>query len=214
MFTGIIEDQGTIKKIMRQGTAARMTIESRFPSQEISLGDSIAVDGACLTVTEINGSLFTVDLSPETLQRTTLGARRERDSVNLERALRLSDRLGGHLVTGHIDGIAGIKALTPVANAIEISFSAPQQIVRYLVEKGSVAIDGISLTVNQCTAHGFSVMAIPFTSSHTTLNRKKAGDQVNIETDIMGKYIEKFLIKRGAADGTITEDLLHKYNFT
>jgi riboflavin synthase len=212
MFTGIIEDQGAIKKIMRQGTAARMTIESRFPSQEISLGDSIAVDGACLTVTGINGSLFTVDLSPETLQRTTLGARRERDSVNLERALRLSDRLGGHLVTGHIDGIAGIKTLTPNANAI--SFSAPQQIVRYLVEKGSVAIDGISLTVNQCTAHGFSVMVIPFTSSHTTLNRKKAGDQVNIETDIMGKYIEKFLVKRGAADGTVTEDLLHKYNFT
>jgi len=214
MFTGIIEDQGTIKKIMRQGTAARMTIESRFPSQEISLGDSIAVDGACLTVTEINGSLFTVDLSPETLQRTTLGARRERDSVNLERALRLSDRLGGHLVTGHIDGIAAIKALTPNANAIEISFSAPQLIMRYLVERGSVAIDGISLTVNQCTAYGFSVMAIPFTSSHTTLNRKKAGDPVNIETDIMGKYIEKFLVKRGAADGTVTEDLLHKYNFT
>jgi riboflavin synthase len=214
MFTGIIEDQGTIKKIMRQGTAARMTIESRFPPQEISLGDSIAVDGACLTVTEINGSLFTVDLSPETLQRSTLGARRERDSVNLERALRLSDRLGGHLVTGHIDGIAGIKALTPVDNAIEISFSAPQQIMRYLVEKGSVAIDGISLTVNQCTAHGFSIMAIPFTTSQTTLNRKKAGDQVNIETDIMGKYIEKFLVKRGVADGTVTEDLLHKYNFT
>jgi riboflavin synthase len=214
MFTGIIEDQGTIKNISRLGKAAQMTIESRLPAQEFSLGDSIAVDGACLTVTELHDSLFTVDISPETLQRTTLGFRRERDLVNLERALRLSDRLGGHLVTGHIDGVAVIKSLTPAANAVEITFSAQLQILHYLVEKGSVAIDGVSLTVNTCTAGGFSVMVIPFTLSHTTLNRKKAGNQVNIETDIMGKYIEKFLGRKSAVDSTITEELLSKYNFT
>jgi len=213
MFTGIIEDQGTIKKITRQGKSAQMSIESKLAAQELTLGDSIAVDGACLTVTGIHDSLFTVDISPETLQRTTLSFRRERDIVNLERALRLSDRLGGHLVTGHIDGVAVIKSLTPAANAVAITFSAPQQILHYLVEKGSVAIDGISLTVNTCTAGGFSVMVIPFTLSHTTLSRKKTGDQINIETDIMGKYIEKFLGQKSAVDSTITEELLNKYNF-
>lgn len=214
MFTGIIEAQGTIKKITRQGAAARMSISSSLPPSEISLGDSIAVDGACLTVTELNGPLFTVDVSPETLQRTTLAARHERDCVNLERALRLSDRLGGHLVTGHIDGIAAIKAMKQAATANEITFAAPQQLLHYLVEKGSVAIDGISLTVNQCTAQGFSVMVIPFTAQHTTLSNKKAGDRVNIETDIVGKYIEKFLLHKSASDSAISEEFLNKYNFT
>lgn len=214
MFTGIIEAQGTIKNILRQAAAARMTVSSSLPPAEISLGESIAVDGACLTVSELNGALFTVDISPETLQRTTLGARHERDTVNLERALRLSDRLGGHLVTGHIDGVAVIKALNRAANAIEFTFAAPPQLLHYLVAKGSVAIDGISLTVNQCTAQGFSVMVIPFTAQHTTLSHKKAGDQVNVETDIMGKYIEKFLMGKNAADSTISEEFLNKYNFT
>jgi len=214
MFTGIIEAQGTIKKILRQGAAARMSVSSGLPPAEISPGESISVDGACLTVTELNGTLFTVDISPETLQRTTLGARRERDTVNLERALRLSDRLGGHLITGHIDGVAVIKALNRAANAIEFTFAAPPHLLHYLVAKGSVAIDGISLTVNQCTAQGFSVMVIPFTAQHTTLSYKKTGDQVNVETDIMGKYIEKFLMEKSAADSSISEEFLNKYNFT
>jgi riboflavin synthase len=214
MFTGIIEAQGTIKKILRQAASARMTVSSSLPSAEITLGESIAVDGACLTVTELNGTLFTVDISPETLQLTTLGTRHERDTVNLERALRLSDRLGGHLVTGHIDGVAVIKALNQVANAIEFTFAAPPLLLRYLVVKGSVAIDGISLTVNQCSAQGFSVMVIPFTAQHTSLSRKKAGDQVNIETDIMGKYIEKFLMGKSATDSSISKEFLSKYNFT
>ena len=154
MFTGIIEAQGTIKKILRQAASARMTVSSSLPPAEITLGESIAVDGACLTVTELNGTLFTVDISAETLQLTTLGARHERDTVNLERALRLSDRLGGHLVTGHIDGVAVIKALNRAANAIEFTFAAPRQLLHYLVVKGSVAIDGISLTVNQCYCAG------------------------------------------------------------
>lgn len=214
MFTGLIETQGTIKKFMRQGAAARMTISSSLPPAEISLGDSIAVDGACLTVTGLTGALFTVDISPETLQRTTLGARHESDVVNLERALRLSDRLGGHLVTGHIDGIATIKSMNRADNALEITVAAPQLLLRYLVEKGSVAIDGISLTVNQCTAQGFSITVIPFTAQHTTLSLKKAGDQVNIENDIMGKYIEKLLLNKSAAESAISEEFLNKYNFT
>ena len=214
MFTGIIEDRGTIHTIARQAQAARMTIQTHLPVAEFALGDSIAVDGACLTVTQILDTGFTVDISPETLQRTTLGLKHERDSVNLERALRLSDRLGGHLVTGHIDGIATIKALTTVGNALQIDFSVPQYLLRYVVDKGSVAIDGTSLTANTCTDSGFNVMIIPFTASHTTLSSKKPGDRVNIETDVIGKYVEKFLLKKDGSAGAITREVLDKFNFT
>ncbi len=214
MFTGIIEDQGIIIKIAKQAQAARLSIESKLPLQEFTLGDSIAVDGVCLTVTTLTDKEFIADVSPETLKRTTLGAKRQGSRVNLERALKLSDRLGGHLVTGHIDGIAVIKSITPVSNAKQIDFSAPGHILRGLVEKGSVAIDGISLTVNQCTDSGFNVMIIPFTASHTTLEQKKPGDKVNIENDLIGKYVEKFLLSKRGSSGTITAEVLDKYNFT
>jgi len=214
MFTGIIEDQGIIKNIVKQAQAIRLCIESKLPHQELTLGDSIAVDGVCLTITSLMGKEFIADVSPETLKRTTLGAKRKNSMVNLERALRLSDRLGGHIVTGHIDGTAVIKSITPVSNAIQIDFSAPGHILRCLVEKGSVAIDGISLTVNQCTDLGFNVMIIPYTASHTTLEHKKPGEKVNIENDIIGKYVEKFLLNKNASLGTITPELLDKYNFT
>jgi riboflavin synthase len=214
MFTGIIEDQGIIKDIVKQAQSARMRIETKLPSHEFTLGDSIAVDGVCLTITSILGNQFYADASPETLSRTTLGSKRKNSTVNLERALRLSDRLGGHLVTGHIDGIASIKSITPVSNAVQIDFTAPAHILHNIVEKGSVAIDGISLTVNQCTASTFNVMIIPFTTSHTTLAQKKSGDKVNIENDIIGKYVEKFLANKNTAAGKITPELLDKYNFT
>jgi riboflavin synthase len=214
MFTGIIEDQGIIKNIVKQAQAMRLCIESKLPHQEFTLGDSIAVDGVCLTITSLMGKEFIADVSPETLKRTTLGAKRINSMVNLERALRLSDRLGGHLVTGHIDGLAVIKSITPVSNAIQIDFSAPGHILRFLVEKGSVAINGISLTVNQYTDSGFNVMIIPFTASHTTLEQKKPGEKVNIENDIIGKYVEKFLLGKNASPGMITPELLEKYNFT
>jgi riboflavin synthase len=214
MFTGIIEDQGIIIKIAKLAQAARLSIESKLPLQEFTLGDSIAVDGVCLTVTTLTDKEFIADVSPETLKRTTLGTKRQGSRVNLERALKLSDRLGGHLVTGHIDGIAVIKSITPVSNAKQIDFSAPGQILRGLVEKGSVAIDGISLTVNQCTDSGFNVMIIPFTASHTTLEQKKPGDKVNIENDLIGKYVEKFLLNKSVTSGTITAEVLDKYNFT
>lgn len=214
MFTGIIEDQGIIIKIAKLAQAARLSIESKLPLQEFTLGDSIAVDGVCLTVTTLTDKEFIADVSPETLKRTTLGTKRQGSRVNLERALKLSDRLGGHLVTGHIDGIAVIKSITPVSNAKQIDFSAPGHILRGLVEKGSVAIDGISLTVNQCTDSGFNVMIIPFTASHTTLEQKKPGDKVNIENDLIGKYVEKFLLNKSVTSGTITAEVLDKYNFT
>jgi len=214
MFTGIIEDQGIIRRIAKQAQAARLSIESKLPLQEFTLGDSIAVDGVCLTVTTLTDKEFIADVSPETLKRTTLGTKRQGSRVNLERALKLSDRLGGHLVTGHIDGIAVIKSITPVSNAKQIDFSAPVYILRGLVEKGSVAIDGISLTVNQCTDSGFNVMIVPFTASHTTLEQKKPGDKVNIENDLIGKYVEKFLLSKRVTSGTITAEVLDKYNFT
>ena len=214
MFTGIIEDQGIIIKIAKLAQAARLSIESKLPLQEFTLGDSIAVDGVCLTVTTLTDKEFIADVSPETLKRTTLGAKRQGSRVNLERALKLSDRLGGHLVTGHIDGIAVIKSITPVSNAKQIDFSAPGHILRGLVEKGSAAIDGISLTVNQYTDSGFNVMIISFTASHTTLEQKKPGDKVNIENDLIGKYVEKFLLNKSVTSGTITAEVLEKYNFT
>ena len=191
-----------------------MSIETKLPLQEFTLGDSIAIDGVCLTVTTLSDKEFIVDVSPETLKRTTLGTKREGNRVNLERALKLSDRLGGHLVTGHIDGIAVIKSIIPVSNAKQIDFSAPGHILRGLVEKGSAAIDGISLTVNQCTDSGFNVMIIPFTASHTTLEQKKPGDKVNIENDIIGKYVEKVLLNKSVSPGTINPELLDKCNFT
>ena len=214
MFTGIIEDQGIINKIIKQAQSARLCIESNLPLHECALGDSIAVDGVCLTITSLAGKEFFADISPETLSRTTLGAKRQSSRVNLERALRLSDRLNGHLVTGHIDGIAVIKSITPVSNAAQIDFSAPAHVLKCLIEKGSVAIDGISLTVNQCTDTGFNVMIIPFTASHTTIEQKKPGDKVNIENDIIGKYVEKFLLNINPVRGKITPELLDKYNFT
>ncbi len=185
----------------------------RLPMAEIKLGDSIAVDGACLTVTSIQPQGFSVDVSSETLQRTTLGKRRAGDRVNLERALRLCDRLGGHLVSGHIDGLAVLSAREKSGEFIRLVFSAPEQLLKYIIEKGSVAIDGISLTVNTVTGRDFSVMIIPHTLEKTTLAGKGPGDQVNIENDLIGKYVEKLMGKRDA-DGGITLDFLAKHNFT
>jgi riboflavin synthase len=212
MFTGLIETIGEIKKTAKQGSGLQLTVQSTLPREEITLGESIAVDGACLTVTGFIDKGFTVDVSPETLQRTTLNRKKIGDRVNLERALRLSDRLGGHLVTGHVDGIGSISSLDRKGDFTEIHFAAPENILKYILEKGCVAVDGISLTVNTCSSRDFTVMIIPHTLSRTTLLNKKAGDQVNIENDIIGKYVEKFLIK-GDNKG-VTRELLEKFNFS
>jgi riboflavin synthase len=214
VFTGLIEDIGNIQRIAPRRSGMELFIGSGLPTAEIKPGDSIAVDGACLTVTSVQGQGFCVDVSPESLQRTTLGKRRAGDRVNLERALRLCDRLGGHLVSGHIDGLAVLSARERSGEFNRLVFSAPEQLLKYIIEKGSVAIDGISLTVNTVTPRDFSVMIIPHTLEKTTLAGKGPGDQVNIENDIIGKYVEKLMEKHDVAPGGITLDFLAKHNFT
>ena len=193
MFTGIIEGLGTIYALQSSGEGKKLTIEADFVLKETKKGDSISVSGACLTAVVINGGRFTVDVSPETLSRSTFGQAKIGDRVNIERAMRLSDRLDGHLVSGHIDGIGKIVQRKTRSNAILISVEAPESLCRFMIEKGSVAVDGISLTINRCTQNSFEVSIIPYTSKLTTIGFKGIGTHVNIETDMIGKYVAKFL---------------------
>jgi riboflavin synthase len=193
MFTGIIEGLGTIREIRSEGQGKRMTVDADFFLEQTRIGDSICVSGACLTVVMIDVKRFTVDVSPETLTKTTFGNAKIGDRVNLERALRLSDRIDGHLVSGHIDGIGTITLKQNIGNAIIASFKVPEFILHYMIQKGSVAVDGISLTINNCGQDSFDVSIIPHTAKLTTIGFKKTGDLVNIETDMIGKYVERFV---------------------
>lgn len=193
MFTGLVEHMGTIVGIGKKGNAFQLTIDSHFDLTSNDIGASVAVDGVCLTVVKVEGHRFTVDVSPETLGRTTLEERKHGDLVNLERALRLSDRLGGHLVSGHIDGVGVVKDISREENAIIFTFSTSPAVARYIVVKGSVALDGMSLTVNDVHNTDFSASIIPHTASITTIGKRKIGERINIETDIIGKYVEKFM---------------------
>ncbi len=193
MFTGLIQSIGQIYSLKRVGHSAQLRIASQLVHDDLQLGESIAVNGACLTVVAWDTHSFTVDVSPETLQNTTLGQLPINHPVNLERALRLSDRLGGHLVSGHIDCIAKVRRRYEDHNAIRFDFTVPQEVMRYLVTKGSVAIDGISLTVNQVEHEMFSVAVIPHSLKMTTLKDCREGGQVNIETDLIGRYVERLL---------------------
>ncbi|WP_298269553.1 riboflavin synthase [Geobacter sp.] len=193
MFTGLIEEVGTLRRIERAGTAARLVVGSGLPLESIAIGDSVAVNGACLTVVAKGAGELTFDASPETLERTTLGTLSPGARVNLERALRLGDRLGGHIVTGHVDFISTVSERREISGNIVFGFRIPTGFARYLVTKGSVAIDGISLTVNTVSGDGFSVNLIPHTAAMTTLGAARPGYQVNIETDILGKYVERLL---------------------
>jgi riboflavin synthase len=218
MFTGLIEDIGEIVQIGKKGDSFQISIKSCL--DKISIGDSISVDGVCLTIVAVDKNLFTVEVSPETLERTTLSERKRGELVNLERALQLSDRLGGHLVTGHIDGTAIIKSITKKQNSIIIKITTPPEITRYLVVKGSVGLDGISLTVNEIQGNDFTVNIIPHTAQVTTIGKKRVGDRVNIETDLIGKYVEKFLLeaelipKKKGESQSISFDFLSKHGFT
>jgi len=214
MFTGLIEEIGRVAGIERRGHSARLAVEASFPPAEIKLGDSIAVNGVCLTVIDKNGGAFVFDVSPETLERSGFKGFKIGSRVNLERALCLSDRLGGHLVTGHVDCLASVTERREVSGNTIFSFRLPREYTRYLVEKGSVAIDGISLTVNSVSDDGFSVNVIPHTALLTTLHERKPGDEVNIETDIIGKYLARLLsVKERGGQGAITLDLLAKNGF-
>jgi riboflavin synthase len=193
MFTGIIEGLGTIREIRSKGQGKRMTVDADFFLEQTKIGDSISVSGACLTVVMIDDKRFTADVSPETLAKTTFGSAKIGDRVNLERALCLSDRIDGHLVSGHIDGTGTVALKKNIGDAIIVSFKVPEFISHYMIQKGSVAVDGISLTINDCDFNGFDVSIIPHTAKLTTIGFKKAGDLVNIETDMIGKYVERFI---------------------
>ena len=197
MFTGIIEGLGTVSQVRPMDGGSRLTVAADFSLDGTGIGDSIAVNGACLTAVSLQGARFTVDVSPETLSKTTFKSIKIGDRVNLERALKLSDRLDGHLVSGHIDGLGTITGKQNQGNAIVVTFSVPESLSRYMIPKGSVAIDGVSLTINSCENQSFNVSIIPHTAKITTLGLKETGARVNIETDMLGKYVEKFLSGRG-----------------
>lgn len=197
MFTGIIETIGTITGIRTAGAGSRMEIQAGIDLSSTKIGDSIAVNGACLTAVALSGARFSVDVSPETLTLSTLGNAKPGTRVNLERAMRLTDRLDGHLVSGHIDGQGEVKFIRNLGNILVIGFTVDKPLTRYMIRKGSVAVDGISLTINACSDDGFEVTIIPHTAAITTLGLRKPGDRVNIETDIIGKYVEKFVTGDG-----------------
>jgi riboflavin synthase len=193
MFTGLIEGIGKISGIRRTNNEMRVRVTPLFDTTDCQLGDSVAVNGACLTVTEIRDDSLSMDVSGETLSRTTLGLLRLGDHVNLERALRLSDRLGGHLVSGHVDAVGKILKKEQVHQSWLIRIGIEEAVSRYTINKGSIAVEGISLTINACEKDFFEVNIIPQTGMVTTLLTKKTGDPVNIETDLIGKYVEKLI---------------------
>ncbi len=217
MFTGIIEGLGTLVSIQPNGQAKRIGIAADFDLDGTRIGDSIAVNGACLTAVRLNGRRFEVDVSPETVNRTTFGSARVGERVNIERALRLCDRLDGHLVSGHIDGMGCLDSRETLANASILKFSVPPEVARYMIQKGSVAIDGVSLTINDCDASSFTISVIPHTAQVTTIGTKAVGAPVNIETDMIGKYVERFVTHKGTTEhrskGGVDMKLLSKTGF-
>ena len=216
MFTGIIEGLGTVTSVRSAGQGKRLTIAADFDLADTKVGDSISVSGACLTAVAIARRQFDVDVSPETLAKSTLGSMRVGERVNLERALRLSDRIDGHLVSGHTDGTGVIDSCAVSGNAIIVTVAVPEALTRYMIIKGSVAVDGVSLTINHLTAGRFSVSIIPHTAALTTIGLKQKGAPVNIETDMIGKYVEKFISSQHsqeAPQGGVTMEMLAKKGY-
>lgn len=193
MFTGIIEETGVVERLDNSPSGCRLYIGASVVLEGTKIGDSIAVNGVCLTVTDMTKTSFAADVMPETLRRSSLGALHSGSRVNLERAMAADGRFGGHIVAGHIDGTGKISSKKPEGNAVVVTIAADRDILRYIVEKGSIAIDGISLTVTKVTGADFSVSLIPHTAKETTLLSKRAGDIVNLENDIVGKYVERLL---------------------
>lgn len=215
MFTGLIEELGRVKSLAKGAKSVRITIEAHTVLDDVNLGDSIAVNGTCLTAVAFGTDWFTADVMPETVERTVLAKLNIGDLVNLERTLKVGDRVGGHIVSGHVDGVGTILSKTPNDNAIVVKIAAGPEVMRYIVSKGSIAIDGISLTVADVETDCFTVSLIPHSAKETTLGIKDSGDSVNLEGDILGKYVEKMLglsaenqVNRKKSSGISTDLLL------
>jgi riboflavin synthase len=193
MFTGIIEELGTVAGVEDQGDAIRLTIHAEHVLSDVSLGDSIAVNGCCLTVAERDGDTWTADVMQETLDKTSLAGVRPGDRVNLERAVTPQTRLGGHIVQGHVDAVGVVATRTPSEHWELVEVQMPPELGRYLVDKGSVTVDGVSLTVVEAGPDGFTVSLIPETLARTTLGSRQPGDRVNLEVDVLAKHVEKLL---------------------
>lgn len=193
MFTGIVEEIGTVEELSEVGGGWSLTVQASTVLEDTGLGDSLAVNGVCLTVTDMTDSAFTVGLSPETLRRTNLGDLRPGDRVNLERSLALNGRIGGHFVQGHIDGTGVIRAFRPEGDSLWVTVAAPGELLRYIVPKGYIAVDGTSLTVVDVLEDAFTFMLVAYTQQHITLPHKPVGSRVNLEVDILGKYIERLI---------------------
>jgi riboflavin synthase len=217
MFTGIVEEMGKMRAVKAAQNSAQMTIEAKSVLQDVHPGDSIAVSGACLTVVSFDGGSFTVDVSPETLRMTTLGSLKPGDPVNLERAMAAGGRFGGHLVSGHVDGMGRLKEKQQEGNAWVMAFQAPQEIINLSVPKGSIAVDGISLTINELGEDFFTVSIIPHTLERTALGKRGVGIPVNLESDLIGKYIQRILSlqggKRNHETSRIDRNFLSEHGF-
>jgi riboflavin synthase len=211
MFTGIIEDKGKILRADVRGQGRRLILRVPPHLTDLQLGDSINVNGACLTVVEKTGDSMAVDVSSETLEKTTFREVRQGDEVNLELAMRLSDRLGGHIVTGHVDAVGTLVERRSEREFVHLKIQVPKSVSRYVVAKGSIAVDGISLTVNACDGDEIQMTVIPYTLEKTTLINKRVGDQVNLEADILGKYVEKLM--EGRESGKVTLSFLREHGF-
>ena len=206
MFSGIVEETGIIRDI----TGGGFSIQAQAIFEELKLGDSVAVNGVCLTVNEIKGNVFSVNVMPETLRRSNLGDLKHGATVNLERALTFAGRMGGHLVQGHIDATGTVSRIGREGEAVLMTVAAPPEVMRYVVDKGFIAVDGLSLTVMNKTPESFTVSLVQFSRSHTTIGNKKSGDRVNLEADIIAKYVENFVANR---EGRINTDFLAEHGF-
>ena len=193
MFTGLVAELGTVQRLARQGSSYHLTVGAKKVLENLKIGDSVAVNGACLTVVRMDEGGFTADVMPETVRLTNIGSLQPGSKVNLERTLRLCDGLDGHIVSGHVEGLGTISEQRPEGIAVVVTIDTPPELLKYIIKKGSIAIDGISLTVTEVTDTSFSVSLIPHTAKETTLGFKKVGDSVNLETDILGKYVERML---------------------
>ena len=197
MFSGIVEEMGVVTTLSKGLAGTRLNIMASTVLGDLTIGASVSVNGTCLTVVAKTDNDFSVDISPETLTVTTLGSLASGTPVNLERAMQLNERIGGHLVSGHVDGIGVIRSRHPDGNALILDLEAPKEILRYCVPKGSITVDGISLTINEITDRSFTVSIIPHPAKVTTLGLKQSGDPVNLEADLIGKYVERLMQERG-----------------